>query len=86
MEIENNNTEVKQEEIVESRKCTKCGRVLPLTMFGKYASGYRKICKDCSTVSTDKFKDFTSRELIDELKHRGYKGKLAKVVIKEIQL
>ena len=73
----------------EIKKCYCFGRELPLSHFGKYASGYRKICNDCrrrESGATDKFKDFTSRELIDELKARGYEGTLQKKVIETIKL
>lgn len=60
-----------------------------LTHFQKRGTGYRNICNDClkrESGATDKFKDFTSRELIDELKARGYEGQLQKKVVETIKL
>ena len=51
--------------------------------------GYRKICNECrrrESGATDKFKDFTSRELIDELKARGYEGEIHKKIVETIKL
>lgn len=81
------------------KTCKCCGKLLPLEKFMKYGKGYKHTCKDCITskfkktrnnsnnnTSTDKFKDFTSRELIAELRHRGYKGNLTFTITKEIVL
>lgn len=73
----------------ETKKCKCCGKELPITHFQRYAGGYRKICIDCrrrESGATDKFKDFSSRELIDELKSRGYEGQLTKKIIETIKL
>lgn len=73
----------------ETKVCERCGKELPLSSFHKRGKGYRNICKDCCRVedgSSDKFRDFTSKELIDELIARGYRGKLTKVVEKEFVL
>lgn len=73
----------------ETKKCICCGKNLPLTHFQKRGIGYRNICNDClkrESGATDKFKDFSSRELIDELKARGYEGQLTKKVIETIKL
>lgn len=73
----------------ETKKCKCCGKDLPLTYFQKRGTGYRNICNDClkrESGATDKFKDFTSRELIDELKARGYEGQLQKKVVETIKL
>lgn len=81
--------ETKPEYTGITKKCPCCGKELPLSHFGKYASGYRKICNDCrrrESGATDKFKDFTSRELIDELKARGYEGELRKKIIETVKL
>lgn len=73
----------------ETRVCKCCGKTLPLSSFYKKGNGYRKICISClrnEDGTTDKFRGFESRELIDELIARGYKGKLTKVVEKEFVL
>ncbi len=61
------------------KKCKCCGQELPLEAFDKYGSGYRSVCRTCRREQagvTEKFKAFTSRELIEELKSRGYRGQL----------
>ena len=81
--------DVKPDFTGETKKCQCCGQELPLSHFQKYANGYRKICNDCrrrESGATDKFKDFSSRELIEELKARGYEGQLTKKVIETIKL
>lgn len=65
-------------EDARTRKCSRCGRRLPYEMFRPFGNhGYKTICKECERETSkvsEKFKDFTSRELIEELKHRGYEG------------
>ena len=81
--------DVKPEYTGQLKKCECCGKELPLSHFQKYASGYRKICNDCrrrESGATDKFKDFTSRELINELIARGYEGTITKKVVETIKL
>ena len=73
----------------ETKKCKCCGKELPLSHFSRRGTGYRTICMECEkreSGATDKFKDFTSRELIDELKARGYEGQLQKKVVETIKL
>ena len=74
--------------VKELRKCRICGKVLPLSMFEKFGNhGYHTACKACEgkDYGTDeKFKDITSRDLILELRARGYKGKLQKVTIVDV--
>lgn len=74
---------------VPLKKCNVCGKMLPLDHFAKYGHGYRATCEVCRRASkgiSDRFKDFTSRELIEELKSRGYKGKLTRVITEETVL
>ena len=83
------NIETKPEFTGETKKCKCCGKDLPLTHFCKKGTGYRNICNACLRIesgATDKFKDFTSRELIDELKSRGYEGQLTKKVVETFKL
>lgn len=76
------------------KTCTKCGKELPLEMFGKGQGAYgkRAWCKSCMNEAARKYtlrkkllggniknpalSEFTPRELIAELKARGYKGSL----------
>lgn len=72
-----------------SKKCNKCGRTLSLDMFRKYAGGYRHTCIDCErklSGKSEKFKDFTDKELYLELISRGWKGELKKVVEQTLKL
>lgn len=87
MENNNNTNNVTTE---ETRKCRVCGQVLPISKFERFGKhGYHTACKACEgkDYGTDeKFKTFTSRELILELRARGYKGKLQKVTVEEIAI
>lgn len=72
----------------EIRKCIVCGKILPISKFERYTKrGYhtaRKACEGKEYSQDEKFKNSTSRELILELRARGYRGKLQKVTIDEI--
>lgn len=73
----------------ETKKCKCCGKEFPLSYFSKRGTGYRNICTECEkreAGATDKFKDFTSRELINELKARGYEGQLTKKIVETVKL
>lgn len=88
-EVVNGEIAVKPEVAAETKVCKCCGKKLPISDFEVYAKGHRNVCRSCrakENPSSDKFKGFTSRELIEELKHRGYKGELKKVVIESIRL
>lgn len=77
---------------METRICIKCGKELSVSEFHKDArmrSGIKSICKACISAESKarrvKQKEekadtplskFTPRELIEELRKRGYKGKL----------
>lgn len=68
-------------DVNKTYKCDKCGAYLPLYMFHTYANGCRRrrVCKRClgEDCSKDKrFANFTSRDMILELRARGYIGKL----------
>ena len=93
----NNNTgitvNIQQEDLgqptVPVKKCNKCGKMLPLDHFAKYGHGYRATCELCRRESagiSERFREFKSREFIEELKSRGYKGKLTRVITEETVL
>lgn len=87
-------------EATEFVKCTKCGNKYPLSQFpidARAKTGHRTICRDCFNAQQREryakkkqkkeetpLSKFTSRELILELRARGYRGELVltqKVVI-----
>ena len=74
--------------IKETRKCRVCGKILPISKFERFGKrGYHTACTACEgkDYSTDeRFKDISSRELILELRARGYKGKLQKITVVDI--
>ena len=73
---------------VEIQKYIVCGKIPPISKFERHAKrGYhtaRKPCEGKEYSQDEKFKDFTSRELILELRARGYRGKLQKITVDEI--
>ena len=75
--------------VEEKRYCRKCKQWLPISHFEKYGVGIRHVCKACQhniKNPSEKFIDFTSRELIEELRRRGYRGKLTYTEITEVKL
>ena len=79
----------KVETITEKKKCNCCGKELPLTSFRRHAKGYRKICISCERNKTgvsERFKDFTDRDLMEELHSRGYKGTFKRMKVETITI
>lgn len=77
------------EQVEQKRYCRKCKQWLPISRFNKYGVGIRHVCKACEhniKNPSEKFIDFTSRELIEELRRRGYKGKLTYIEVTEVKL
>lgn len=75
------------EKTTETKVCECCGKEKPVNEFHKRGKGYRNICKLCQageSGATEKFKEFTSRELYEELLRRGYEGKLTRKVIETL--
>ena len=94
--VKPNNTEaisVEEPVVTETRKCKVCGEVLPITMFKAFAGKVEKrahVCNKCRCDGTsDKSSQlsvFTSRELIIELRNRGYSGELSYTTIKKVKI
>ena len=73
-----------ENEEIKTKKCIKCGLGLPLSEFVKSAKtkdGYQHVCKKCRankrcmTRGRDvRLANFTPRDLMRELKMRGYEG------------
>lgn len=77
---------------METKVCKVCGQELPLSEFRKlpFSTNCIATCKKCVSEKMERTKlfkktanstnseltKFTPRELIEELKSRGYKGKL----------
>ena len=79
---------IKPEVAKETKICECCGKEKPIDEFHKRGHGYRKMCKMCQageTGATEKFKNFSSRELWEELKRRGYKGPIRKQVVETME-
>lgn len=75
----------------ETRKCSCCGKILPIDAFKLCKGGARRhtkcmTCEQQASGISEKFKDFTSRELMEELRNRGYKGTLIFTRVEEIKL
>lgn len=86
------NDEVVNNFQVETRTCKCCGITKPINEFRKYKENvYSQTCLKCigkkvhnarensklqKLITNDELSKFTPRELINELKNRGYKGKL----------
>lgn len=80
------------------KRCYKCGRVLPIEQFYKNRSmpdGLQTACKDCikerdkerqNRRKATKIEKFTSRELMEELARRGYRGKLEFIEVHTIDI
>lgn len=81
-------SEEKQEPTTQVCKC--CGKELPISDFtvkgNRFGNYHEKTCIACKAAKkanrainvggNPKLRDFTSRELIEELRIRGYKGTL----------
>ena len=74
---------------METKKCSRCGRVLPISEFNKNSKnkdGLQAYCRECQhetyqanrllkekLLSNNSLAGYTPRELLAELKRRGYK-------------
>lgn len=90
MENKDNVTSIEEQKI-ELRKCKICGKELPINEFSVFGKRHRKICKHCENkeyTTSDRFKDVLSRDLILELRARGYIGKLQlkRIIIEDVAI
>ena len=76
-----------------TKVCKACGRTLPLSSFGvhnKSADGHMAVCNDCrhrKRLNTDNpLENFTARQLMCELRARGYRGTLEYTEVHHINL
>ena len=71
-----------EEKQISTKVCTCCGNELPVTAFNKHGrskDGYEAVCRACKAKvkdSNSELSKFTPRELIEELRVRGYHGTL----------
>ncbi len=71
-----------EEKQISTKVCACCNTELPISAFDKHGrskDGYRSVCRACKAKlgnQNENLVKFTSRELIDELKARGYHGTL----------
>ena len=90
MENNLNNEILATKEVVTQKKvCKCCGKELPITMFNKRGPGYRNICIVCErgdNGASEKFKQFTSRELMEELHARGFKCTLKRMKVETLTI
>lgn len=78
-----------EETTPQKKVCKCCGKELPITMFNKRGTGHRNICISCErgeNGASEKFKQFTSRELMEELRSRGFKGILKRIKVEEVKI
>lgn len=78
--------------------CKGCGRKLPLSSFAKHdksSDGHMSECKECRRRKSSKalkeskvnpLAKFTARELMRELKARGYEGVLEYTTVQKINI
>lgn len=73
-----------------TRTCSCCGKSLTISHFKSYKDNrYSRVCNDCKREKNGgsaKFEQFTTRELMDELKARGWNGKLRHIRIEEMSI
>lgn len=78
--------------LIKTKKCTRCGRELPVTEFNKKNNaldGLQSWCKECQREAlrqknkresggacSEELKMYTARQLMEELAKRGYRGEL----------
>ena len=78
-----------EETTTEKKTCKCCGKELHITMFNKRGTGHRNICISCERAdsgASDKFKEYTSRELMEELRSRGFKGTFKRMKVETITI
>ena len=80
-----------------TRTCKRCGRVFPIEDFVRNKYGYTYVCKECKKKGTGprsyrvgekplavSISAFSDEELFDELRSRGWSGRLTKSIDYEL--
>ena len=81
----------------ETKKCAICGKEKPLGEFWKNKWGYTNTCRECAVQKQnitrtpkiekrrlDALTDYTPRELLAELKRRGYKWEKMVLITEQV--
>ena len=77
--------------VAQTKKCKCCGEIKDIHEFRIYGRGYKTICIACERKNsgiTEEFAKYQDRDLINELRARGWKGELVheQVIIKKLTL
>lgn len=80
----------------KKKVCKECGRELPLSEFARHdksKDGHMSVCKECrrrkhskTDSAVNPLEKFTARQLMHELKRRGYDGEISYVEVHKIRL
>ena len=80
------------EKQIATKRCKSCGQLLPIIAFKtdpRSKDGYCHICNACKAKGKEgnpKLAEFTPRELMEELRARGYHGTLEYVQRHQINI
>lgn len=73
----------------KTKICHCCKQARPISDFGTYGGKTHRVCNEClrqKSGASEKFSQYTTRELLDELKARGWRGQLRCIRTETINL